>query len=138
LLLDNIKNIRYILTKIIWKGARPMARKQTQELEVSRLEEDVLAVLMGGHELYGLQIIEAVREATEGRRHIGFGSLYPTLHKLEKKGFVKPRWGEEQPEERGGARRRYYKITGLGERALREAQRVRRRLAAWRPEWGRA
>lgn len=115
-----------------------MNRDREREYNLSRLEEDVLAVLMGSREIYGLEIIKAVEEATGGKRRIGFGSLYPTLHGLEKKGFVKCRWGEETPEERGGARRKYYKITALGEKALREAERIRERLAAWRPAWGRA
>lgn len=112
-------------------------RNRDHDFELSPLEENLLTVLLG-RELYGLEIIKAVEEASEGRRRIGFGSLYPTLHKLEKKGFVKSHWGEEKPEERGGARRRYYKITGLGERALRETQRIRANLAEWQPAWGRA
>jgi PadR family transcriptional regulator PadR len=50
--------------------------------ELSRREETVLTVLRN-HELYGLEIIKAIEEATEGKRRVGFGALYPTLHKLE-------------------------------------------------------
>ena len=80
---------------------------------------------LSGRELYGLEIITAVADASVDKRKIGFGSLYPTLHKLEKKGLVKARWGEDTPEERAGARRRYSAITGLGERAVKKAQQVR-------------
>ena len=45
---------------------------------------------LSGRELYGLEIITAVADASDGKRKIGFGSLYPTLHKLEKKGLVTP------------------------------------------------
>lgn len=103
-----------------------------QNLKISLLEELLLTLLMG-RELYGLQIEKAVKEASEGKRQISFGSLYPTLHRLEKKELVKSHWGEDKPEERGGARRRYYIITGLGEMALREAQQIRTNLATWRP-----
>lgn len=108
-----------------------------RDFDLSQREETLLTVVLC-RELYGLEIIKAVKEATEGKLKIGFGSLYPTLHKLEKKGFVKARWGDETPEERGGARRRYYKITGVGEKALKESQRIRDKLATWRPAWGMA
>src|SRR5689334_15711417 len=109
-----------------------------QNLNLSITEEMLLTVLSQG-ELYGLEIIRAVEEATEGKRRIGFGSLYPTLHQLEKKGMVKARWGEDKPEVRSGARRRYYKITGLGQAALREVEQLRASLAGWKqPVFGRA
>ena len=110
-----------------------MGRRRRDEgdvLYLSPLEEDLLTLLVG-RELYGLVIMEAVRET--GGRSVGFGSLYPTLHKLEKKGFAISRWGEDIPEERRNARRRYYRATGLGERALRATQRRRQRLIEWQP-----
>jgi len=107
-------------------------KKEDFDFELSTTEEHILSVLLGV-ECYGLEIIKAVEEISEGKRKIGFGSLYPLLHKLEKRGLVQSRWGEEKPEERNGARRRYYRITGLGERALREAEQLRVNLVAWQP-----
>ncbi|GAB1544600.1 hypothetical protein NUACC21_72760 [Scytonema sp. NUACC21] len=110
-----------------------MAKKNDDELiTLSALEEDLLTVLCG-RELYGLRIMNAINEASQGKRQIGFGSLYPTLHRMEKKGLVKSRWGEETDSESGGARRKYYVITGLGERVLRETQEYRAHLAGWKP-----
>jgi len=100
------------------------------------MEELVLSALIG-HELYGLEIIQAVREATDGKRRISFGSLYPVLHQLEKRGMVKSHWGDETPEERSGARRKYYAITSPGEAAVREAEAIRTRLTEWKPLLGR-
>ncbi len=107
-------------------------RKSKDDLlpKLTPLEEDLLT-LMIGKELYGLQIIKAIQEA-EGRK-VSFSSLYPTLHRLEAKGYLEARWGDEMPEERENARRRYYRATGLGERALRETQLRRQNLAAWQP-----
>ena len=113
-----------------------MARLDTN-LNLSQLEEEVLT-LLNTCELYGLQIIMGVEQATGGKRKIGFGSLYPTLHKLERKGLVKARWGEETPEERGGARRKYYKITGAGKVALNRISQIRAGLARWKPAFGEA
>ena len=109
--------------------------KKDRDLEISSVEEMVLTILRRS-ELYGLEIINAVQEATQGKRRLGFGSLYPALHQLEEKGMVKGRWGDETPKERSGARRRYYKITGLGQAALREVDAVRLRLAEWNRAWG--
>ena len=110
---------------------------KTDRADLSALEEMLLTALLH-RELYGLEIITAIKESTKGKRRIGFGRLYPTLHELEKKGMVKCRWGEDTPAERGGARRKYYKITGLGQAALREADQIRTRLASWEPAWGRS
>lgn len=100
--------------------------------DLSPKEEAVLNSVLY-RERYGLEIIEAVKEASGGRIQLGFGSLYPTLHKLEQKGFLEARWGDETLEERGGARRRYYRITGLGEKVLQEKQRFLGELATWKP-----
>ena len=89
-------------------------KKNDESITLSALEEDLLTALFS-KELYGLQIINAINEASEGKRQIGFGSLYPTLHRMEKKGLVKARWGEQTDPESGGARRKYYQVTGLGE-----------------------
>ena len=78
----------------------------------------VLSALMS-QDRYGLDIIRAVKE--QSGITIILGSLYNILGKLEREGFVESYWGEETAE-RGGNRRRYYKITGAGERALQEVQ----------------
>jgi PadR family transcriptional regulator PadR len=111
-----------------------MNRREHDEttIRVSALEEDLLTLLLG-RELYGLEVIQAMKTASDGQRSIGVGSLYPTLHKLEKKGLVRSWWGEETPEERGHARRRYYTVTGLGQRVLLATQQRRLSLAQWLP-----
>ena len=73
-------------------------------------------------ERYGLEIVNAIAKASQGKKKIGFSSLYPNLRKLEKRGFVTSRWGDETPEESTGARRRYYKITGSGVAAVKHKQ----------------
>lgn len=109
--------------------------KAPTDVEISSLEELIMTPLLN-NELYGLQLVQAIEEASGGKRRIGIGSLYPTLHRLEKnKGLIESRWGDDRPEERGGARRRYYKLTGLGVATLRETQQLRDNLAAWQPAY---
>lgn len=110
-------------------------RTSDRFFDLSPKEEAVLSSVLY-RERYGLEIMDAVKEASGRKIQLGFGSLYPTLHKLEKKGFLEARWGDETPEERGGARRRYYKITGLGEKVLAEKQRFLNDLAVWEPVLG--
>jgi DNA-binding PadR family transcriptional regulator len=100
------------------------------DIEVSPREELVLLALHC-KELYGLQIPQAIKEASDGRREMGIGTLYPVLHSLEKKGLLESRWGDEGREERGGARRRYYKLTGAGVATLNEIQSFRSNLLGW-------
>jgi PadR family transcriptional regulator PadR len=100
--------------------------------EVSPREELVLLALFK-KELYGLQIPQAMAEASGGQRQMGVGTLYPTLHSLEKKGLIESRWGDETREERGGARRRYYKLTGSGVATLEAIQSFRSNLLSWQP-----
>ena len=90
-------------------------------LNLTLTEESILNALLL-HERYGLEIMNAIARASKGKKKIGFSSLYPNLRKLEKRGFVTSRWGEETPEESTGARRRYYKITGSGIAAVNQKQ----------------
>lgn len=102
---------------------------------LSALGEDILTVLLG-RELYGLQISKAIEESSYGQRKIGVGSLYPTLRRLEKKGFIISHWetkeGDKQ-NKRSGARRRYYRITPAGSKALSDNRCFRDNLVAWQP-----
>jgi len=106
--------------------------KGSTNVQISNTEELILTSLFG-KELYGLQVPQAISEVSGGRRKVGMGTLYPTLHKLEKKDLITSRWGDEGKEERGGARRRYYKLTGKGVAALESIQVFRADLLAWQP-----
>ncbi|MBD2305653.1 helix-turn-helix transcriptional regulator [Chroococcidiopsis sp. FACHB-1243] len=86
---------------------------------------------MNKYELYGLEIIEALEKGSGGKLKVSFGTLYPALRRLEKKGFVETRWGNEIPEERGGARRKYYRISAKGVSVLQEIGQIREELTKW-------
>jgi PadR family transcriptional regulator PadR len=64
---------------------------------------------------YGVTIMDRVEERTGQAPNLG--TVYKSLDRLEAKGFVGSWWGEPT-EERGGRRKRYYKITGSGEQAV--------------------
>ena len=60
---------------------------------------------------YGLDLVKR----SDGR--LKRGTVYVTLQRMEEKGFITSRL-EDEVDERIGAPRRLYKLTGLGERAL--------------------
>ena len=65
---------------------------------------------------YGLDVME--------RTGLPSGTVYPTLSRLDKRGYVQARWENEAvAREEGRPRRRYYRLTGAGEAALAEAVR---------------
>ncbi len=96
-------------------------KNKDNTLDLTLIEEAILNALTF-RERYGLEIMDAIAKASNGERTIGFSSLYPTLRKLERRGFLTSRWGDQTPEETTGARRRYYKITGSGLSALEKKQ----------------
>ena len=78
----------------------------------------LLQALIRG-ESYGLELIDRVRDATQGRVVLGQGSVYPALRDLEAEGYLESYDGPAMPE-RGGRPRRYYRITAQGMRAAHE------------------
>jgi len=82
----------------------------------------LLSLLTDGP-MYGYQIIETVRQRTDGTYTLKEGALYPALHKLEAAEFITSYW-ETQP---NGRDRRYYALQPAGEAFL----------AAKKAEWSR-
>jgi len=80
----------------------------------SQRQAVILSILING-EKYGREIRNEYERRT-GRK-MPLGSLYTTLNRMESYGFVKSHTGEST-HERGGNRRKYFKITATGERAF--------------------
>jgi PadR family transcriptional regulator, regulatory protein PadR len=68
---------------------------------------------------YGAKMLNQIEELT--RRSISVGAIYTSLDRLEAKGFVSSWWGEPTLE-RGGRRKRFYKIEGSGVKALERSE----------------
>ena len=95
---------------------------------LGELEQLILLVILRlGSDAYGVSIARAL-EAEAGRR-LSRSALYTSLERLELKGLV--RWKlESGGPERQGLPKRVYTVTARGVTALRESQRVLRRM--WR------
>ncbi len=86
----------------------------------------ILASLACG-ECHGYGIARDAEELSDGRVRLSAGTLYGALNRLADDGLVEPA-GERQVQ---GRRRRYYRITGLGQTALaNEVERLRATAAA--------
>lgn len=67
---------------------------------------------------HGLGIVEEAERRTQGRVSLGPGSLYGSLKRLTEDGWIEE--STERPDENEDARRRYYRITPTGRKALRD------------------
>lgn len=75
----------------------------------------VLRTLRGaGGPLHGFEILESIDAATQGTLAIEEGSLYPALHRMEKRGWLKATWGVSPK----GRRAKYYVLTARGRTEL--------------------
>jgi PadR family transcriptional regulator PadR len=89
----------------------------------------VLGALMasGRVELSGSDIARATKLAS--------GTLYPILFRLERAKWLESEWEAGDPEALGRPRRRFYRVTGVGERnakaAVKNLELAFVRRAAW-------
>jgi PadR family transcriptional regulator len=78
----------------------------------------LLALLRLGDDAYGVPIRDEIEERTG--RVISPGAIYTALDRLETRGLVRSRLGDPTPE-RGGKRKRHYRLTAKGSTALADA-----------------
>lgn len=76
--------------------------------------EPLVLALLGSGEAYGYEIIQQMKEMSDGRIQWTANRLYPLLHDLENRKLVAPRWVSDTP----GPGRKYYRLTRKGQRAL--------------------
>jgi len=90
------------------------------------LEQIILtAILVLKEDAYGVSISRKTRELSG--KTIMYGSLYNLLDQLHKKGYVARKLKTPAPGE-GGHERILYTVTGLGLKALKEAQALQNAL----------
>jgi transcriptional regulator len=73
----------------------------------------VLRTLRGGP-LHGYGIAKALRSTSNEALDIEFGSLYPSLKRLEAKGWIASAWQTSEHNRRA----KYYKLTAAGRKEL--------------------
>jgi DNA-binding PadR family transcriptional regulator len=99
-----------------------------KEPKVAEFEELVLlAILRLKNRAYGMAIRREIEERTE--RRTALGAVYTTLERLKKKGYVSS-WIASPSPKRGGRAKIHYKMTVLGNAALRNAEALRNAMSA--------
>ena len=87
------------------------------ELLQGTLDFIILQTLRWGPQ-HGYGISHAIHSATRDALKIETGSLYPALHRLEKRGWVAAEWKTSENKQRA----KYYKLTASGRRQLANEQ----------------
>jgi PadR family transcriptional regulator, regulatory protein PadR len=75
---------------------------------------------------HGWGISNRIQELSRDAFRVGQGSLYPALHRLERKGWIRAEWRTTE----NNRQARYYGLTAAGRRALGEEMATWRSLAA--------
>lgn len=73
--------------------------------------DTIILSLLSEQDRYGYEITKLVREKSQGSFEMKEGTLYLSLKRLEKDGYVESYWSEEQGP---GGRRKYYRISDSG------------------------
>lgn len=84
---------------------RELKRGSTELLILALLEEC---------DRHGYDIARLIDDRSDGAISFHAASLYPTLYRMEQKRLIEGRWVEKA----GQRRRRYYKLTAAGRKAL--------------------
>lgn len=69
--------------------------------------------------MHGWGVAQRIQQVSCDVLQIGQGSLYPALHRLEYKGWIKSEWANSE----NNRRAKYYKLTATGKKQL-EAERA--------------
>ena len=69
--------------------------------------------------LHGVAISRRITQITKGAFQVSFGSLFPSLHRMEEKGWVKAEWRSSD----NNRRAKYYQLTSAGRAQLKAEER---------------
>ena len=75
--------------------------------------------------VHGYGISQRIRQISKEVLQVQQGSLYPALHRLEKRGWLDAQWGESD----NGRQAKFYKLSGKGRRQLAAEESNWRRLS---------
>jgi PadR family transcriptional regulator, regulatory protein PadR len=86
---------------------------QSTDLLQGTLDMLILKTLAPGQE-HGWAIALRIQQMSNDVLQIGQGSLYPALHRLEYKGWIRAAWGASE----NNRRARFYSLTAAGRKQL--------------------
>jgi PadR family transcriptional regulator, regulatory protein PadR len=78
----------------------------------------VLKTLAQRGRLHGYGIVQHIQRASDDLLQVEEGSLYPALHRMEQSGWIASEWSLTETNRSA----KYYRLTTLGRRQLRQAE----------------
>jgi PadR family transcriptional regulator, regulatory protein PadR len=69
--------------------------------------------------LHGVGISRRITQITKGAYQVSFGSLFPTLHRMEEKGWVEAEWRSSD----NNRRAKYYRLNSAGRAQMKDEER---------------
>jgi DNA-binding PadR family transcriptional regulator len=94
-----------------------MASVIAKDLVAASATPLVLSILNHG-DSYGYEIIQQVKERSNGLLEWADGMLYPILHRMEKNTLIESYWGKAET----GRKRKYYTLLDNGRNELAQQQ----------------
>ncbi|SPE20333.1 Transcriptional regulator, PadR family [Candidatus Sulfotelmatomonas gaucii] len=76
--------------------------------------------------LHGWAISERIHQVSDKVLQVKQGSLYPALHRMERRGWIKAKWGASE----NNRRAKYYELTRTGQTHLEAGEGKWKRLTA--------
>src|SRR5437667_8774713 len=90
-----------------------MSQQPRLDLLQGTLDLLILRTLQAGP-MHGWAISERIQQISQEVLRVNQGSLYPALHRLEHKGWIKAEWAVSEL----GRRARFYRLTTAGKKQL--------------------
>lgn len=90
-----------------------MPKKRKTDLLRGTLDMLILKCLQRGQQ-HGYDIARWIQVTTEDVLKVEEGSLYPSLHRMERRGWIKSQWGLSESNRRA----KYYQLTRKGRSQL--------------------
>src|SRR5260370_13348894 len=97
-------------------------QSQKSDLLQGTLDMLILKIVALGP-IHGYGVAQRIRQISKEVLQVQQGSLYPALHRLEKRGWLRAEWGEAET----GREAKFYALTNVG----------RKQLAAEEANWDR-
>jgi transcriptional regulator len=102
-----------------------MGTPDAAELIPGTLDMLILKAVSRGP-LHGYAIAQFIQRASEDVLRVEEGALYPALHRLEVRGWLRASWGQSE----NNRRARFYRLSALGRRELNHEAEYWQRVAA--------
>jgi PadR family transcriptional regulator PadR len=101
-----------------------MAPTEKTDLLQGTLDMLILKIVALGP-VHGYGISQRIRQISKEVLNVQQGSLYPALHRLEKRGWLSAEWGDSE----NGREAKFYKLSAKGRRQLAQEEASWNRLS---------